>query len=252
MKSTLICLFIFSCSLTYCQENPSLADFEKEISKYSKDSLMKSATKNVMLAAIYIDSDPKEFHDEIELSLNYSIDVLKFYQKKFGEDEDSFYWIGLSFFYLGDYRSAVFEFSKAIEHDSNDIENYRMRGHCKNKLKDFYGAERDFFQAISLADKSYEDLDELYSMRGGCLIDIFKFEDGKSDNINYDRIDESLDCYNKAISLNNKEGFYHFQKGFLLGIKGDEVAACLSLSKAGELGYVRAYEMIERFCTNKD
>jgi len=252
MKVLILFLFLFLGGFSYSQETSTLEDFERELSKYPKDSIMAFARINILLAAIYIDSDPKGFHDEIELNLNYSFDLLKFYQKKYKIDEESFYWIGLSLFYLEDYRSAVVEFSKAIELNPNNLENYRMRGYCKNELKDFYGSERDFLKAISLSKPSYEHLEDLYAVRGGCLIDIFKFENGKEENVKIDLIDESMRCYDKAISLNSKEGFYHFQKGFLYGIKGDEKSACLSLSKAGELGYMRAYEMIEKHCTHKD
>lgn len=240
-------LLLFISVFTFAQDITAKEDFEKELALISKDSLLSIAQNYIFYSAILIDEDYDKNEDEVELNLNLAIDILKFYQKKNGKDASSHFWIGLAIYYFNDFQSAIAEFNQAIELNPNNFKNFEMRGQCKKNLKDNYGAVADFSKAISLAPTTYTNLHMLYADKGGCLIDIAKFE-----NNNLEIIEESLKCYDKAISLNDKNAFYHFQKGMILGAKGETKAACLSLSRAGELGYSISYDMIKKYCNPKN
>ncbi len=58
----------------------------------------------------------------------------------------------------GQYKLALEKLDKAIE--LNDVEGcfYYERGHVKDELKDFKGAEEDFTEAISIAMADEQDL----------------------------------------------------------------------------------------------
>jgi tetratricopeptide (TPR) repeat protein len=54
--------------------------------------------------------------------------------------------------------------------------------------------------------------------------------------------------HDKAIGLDpkNAKGYYH--RGLSKIELGDKDAGCIDLSKAGELGLVKSYDMIKKFC----
>lgn len=238
-------LFLFP-TFALAQSDP-WQQFEDELNKQPKDSLLKFAEREISMANLLLlveSGDTAGIAVKVEKRLSFAFDVLNFCQRKYGKSGNICYLLGKYYILKENYPFAVVEFNNAVEFESSNYSYYELRGFCKKQLEDNYGANADYKIAINLAPGSYANLAKLYATRGGILIDLGKFEQN-----NQGRFDESLVCYSKAISLNGKEGFYHYQKAFLLGIKGDTKGACLSLSKAGELGYVKAYEMIKQHCS---
>lgn len=253
MKKNMLILFIaFVSTASYPQTDTTTMTFEKALASVPKDTIISLAITHIVQAAALIDTDLERNKNEIEFNLDYSIALIQFYQKTHGEDDLSYSWLGLALFYFGDYLSAIISYNKAIDLDPKNYKNYEMRGECKKLLHDNYGAADDILKAINLAPESRLILSQLYASRGGCLIGILKLEYEEAESHVLNTAEEALKCYNMAISLDPKKGFYHFQKGMILGMKGDIKSACLSLSKAGELGYSEAYEKIEKFCTSKN
>ncbi len=245
MKNILLILF-FLPFFVFGQNDKEADKLAAYLNLQSKDTLFSMAIKEITRAAIFIDTDSKKYSEDIELSLNYAIEILDFYQVKYGKDAKSHWWKGLAIFYFDDYSDAIIEFSSAIIFEPNGFNNYSMRADCKKRLSDFYGALGDYKKSISLAPKDYEDLHKLYAEKGECLIEIALLED-----VNQDLLNEALLSFEKAISLKEEYGYYHYKKGAILGMKGDNKSACLSLSRAGELGYTKAYETIQRNCVSR-
>jgi hypothetical protein len=54
--------------------------------------------------------------------------------------------------------------------------------------------------------------------------------------------------FNMAIELNPKSGDAYYSRGLAKIALNDVNGGCLDLSKAGELGYDRAYEVIKKLC----
>ena len=54
--------------------------------------------------------------------------------------------------------------------------------------------------------------------------------------------------YNKAIELNASYAKAYFYRGLVKIILNQKDIGCLDLSKAGELGFENAYEMIKKLC----
>ncbi len=54
--------------------------------------------------------------------------------------------------------------------------------------------------------------------------------------------------YTKAIEINTKYSKAYYYRGFTKNLLGDKNGGCLDWSKAGELGYADAYDMIKKYC----
>lgn len=59
---------------------------------------------------------------------------------------------------------------------------------------------------------------------------------------------EAVKDYNKAIELNPNDVDAYNNRGILKYEIGNQSGACEDWSKAGELGEMRAYELIKEYC----
>ena len=58
----------------------------------------------------------------------------------------------------------------------------------------------------------------------------------------------AIQDYNKAIELNPKYALAYNNRGMAKIALGQKDSGCLDLSKAGELGYMDAYDAIKEYC----
>lgn len=138
---------------------------------------------------------------------------------------------GLAKANAGDEIGAIIEWDKAIRIDTTHAGVYYNRGFAKGKLKDYKGAMADYNKAIEIVP----DYTEAYYMRG-LIKSMFSDDRG------------AIADFDIAIMLNSKYAEAYFARGLAKYhlIKVDE--GCLDWSKAGELGYYEAYDMIKQFC----
>lgn len=121
--------------------------------------------------------------------------------------------------------------------------NLFERGKCKNMMSDYRGAIIDCNKSIEICKNNYHKnyygynlfYYDVYHYLGYSL---YKLGDTK----------EALIAYNNSIELNNKQKMTYFNRGILNIEIGNKEAGCLDLSKAGELGYSKAYEEISKNC----
>ena len=59
---------------------------------------------------------------------------------------------------------------------------------------------------------------------------------------------EAIQDYNKVIKLNPKDFEAYNNRGLTKITSGQKDSGCLDLSKAGELGFAKAYEAIRELC----
>lgn len=59
---------------------------------------------------------------------------------------------------------------------------------------------------------------------------------------------DALSDFNSAIDINPKNIVAYTNRGLLKLELGQKDSGCLDLSKAGELGYEKAYELIREYC----
>jgi tetratricopeptide (TPR) repeat protein len=133
-----------------------------------------------------------------------------------------------------DRHGAMKDYNTAIERNPKFSEAFFARGNIKMKLQDYYGAIDDFSAAIKLN----ENFIDAYFNRGKAKQFLQAYEDAIND------------C-TKIIQINPKNYDAYYLRGTLKINFGDVQNGCLDLSKAGELGDLKAYEFIREKCNQK-
>jgi tetratricopeptide (TPR) repeat protein len=134
-----------------------------------------------------------------------------------------------------DRHGAMKDYNTALEKNTKFADAYFARGNVKMKLQDYYGAIADFTACINLNENNIE----AYFNRGKAKQFLLAYEDAIND------------C-SKIIQINPKNVDAYFMRGILRIEFGDMKNGCLDLSKAGELGDLKAYEVIKEKCNQKD
>jgi len=141
---------------------------------------------------------------------------------------------------LSDLKSDSIHNQKAIKELLNKIKNppkeyeehvgkiFLLRGDLKKEIKDYKGAIADYTKAIEIGRYSY-------SILGDLKLEIKDYQGAISD-------------YSKAIKNCPKDSDTYYYRGIANQKLGKKESACLDFSKAGELGYKKAYEMIKKYC----
>jgi tetratricopeptide (TPR) repeat protein len=125
-----------------------------------------------------------------------------------------------------DRHGAMKDYNLAIEKNPKFVDAFFARGNVKMKLQDYYGAIADFTAAISINENHID----AYFNRGKAKQFLLAYEDAIND------------C-SKIIQINPKNVDAYYMRGILRINFGDMKNGCLDLSKAGELGDLRAYEI---------
>lgn len=133
-----------------------------------------------------------------------------------------------------DLHGAMKDYNTAIEANPKSADSFFARGNVKMRLQDYYGAIEDFSAAIAVN----ENFVEAYFSRGKAKQLLMAYEDAIND-------------VTKIIQINPKSVDAYYMRGILRIDFGDMKNGCLDLSKAGELGDLRAYEVIKEKCNTK-
>jgi tetratricopeptide (TPR) repeat protein len=170
-----------------------------------------------------------ERHEYMEalINLNKAIEIDPNYSKAYfvrANIKDAF----------DDRHGAMKDYNLALEKNPKFADAFFCRGNVKMKLQDYYGAIDDYSAAISL-NESYI---EAYFNRGKAKQYLLAYEDAIND------------C-SKIIQINPKNFDAYYMRGILRINFGDVKNGCLDLSKAGELGDLKAYEAIREKCNQK-
>jgi tetratricopeptide (TPR) repeat protein len=174
---------------------------------------------------------------------------------------------GIKLFENKEFMEAIVSFNKAIELDSSSYQAFYMRGNIKQKFSDIHGAMKDYNYAIEANSK----FPEAYFERGnvkfmlsdyyGAINDYTKTIELNENNLDayYKRgqAKQQLEAYQDAITdctkileKDPKNVDAYFLRGVLRIEYGQLSQGCLDLSKAGELGDLKAYEMIRERCND--
>jgi len=167
-------------------------------------------------------------------------------------EEVAYYHRGIARMKLGDYGQAILDFNKSIQIKPT-WRTFSERGFVKEKLGDYTGAIQDYNKAIEVVSSELEKKDSLEAARE---VDTFLYAitlnsrgTAKAKLSDYRG---ALMDFNKAIELIptvtalSKDAFYN--RGVVKIILGQKDSGCLDLSKAGELGFEKAYQIIKEYC----
>lgn len=167
---------------------------------------------------------------------------------------------------LGDYKNAVADYTVAIERDSLLKGAFMQRAYAKKQLGDHRGAAADFAKerAMRPADEGayLSGLERYFS--GDYLAAISEFDKAVELNPGHAqffyhrgkakaRLDDhagAAEDFGAAVRLNPKDVSAIVQRGLSEIEIGNTDAGCLHLSRAGELGYERAYVLIRERCAD--
>lgn len=170
--------------------------------------------------------EKREFMEAL-LNLNKAIDTDPAYAQAYyvrGNIKDTF----------DDRHGAMKDYNLAVEKNPKFSDAFFARGNVKMKLQDYYGAIADFSAAIAIN----ENYVEAYFNRGKAKQFLQAYEDAIND------------C-TKIIEINPRSVDAYFMRGILRIDFGDLKNGCLDLSKAGELGDLKAYEAIKEKCNSR-
>jgi tetratricopeptide (TPR) repeat protein len=171
--------------------------------------------------------EKREFMEAL-LNLNRALDIDPNYASAYflrGNIKDNF----------DDRHGAMKDYNIAIDKNPKFEDAYFARGNVKMKLQDYYGAIADFTSCIAINENNIN----AYFNRGKAKQFLLAYQDAIHD------------C-SKIIEINPKNVDAFFMRGILRIEFGDMKNGCLDLSKAGELGDLKAYEVIKEKCNQKD
>ena len=130
-----------------------------------------------------------------------------------------------------DFKGALNLWDRAISLNQKELWYYYNRGLCKNNLQDYIGGIQDFNIYIRAVPNDGDG----YHERARCK---FHLEDYRG----------AIQDLNLAISINSSKAESYYMRGHCKYQINDFNGGCLDFSKAGELGYKKAYQVIREFC----
>jgi tetratricopeptide (TPR) repeat protein len=167
------------------------------------------------------------------------------------------------------HSAAMNDYNKSIELDSSNPNFYYERGLLRKKLGDSYGATEDFLVSVkqepdntkyctSLAFSQYEsnDTEAALSTINSCISknpnDHIVFMSSSALKFELEDFHGALTDISRALELDSNNGDYHIKMGIIKHRIGDKSGACQSWSRAGQLGVMRAFELIQEHCPKKN
>lgn len=157
-------------------------------------------------------------------------DVEKLIKKAYG-NSDAYLLKGIIDNKLKDNNSALKSFQKSIALDSANFKTYVERANLKIELGDYNSAISDCNTARYI-NKEY-------------------FQIYKTKGIAYEFLEDASNAiiqFEYSIKYGDNSGETHYILGVLYLSQGNNQNGCLHLSKAGELGYMEAYDVIKSKC----
>lgn len=182
----------------------------------------------------------------------------------FNPDAEAYYNRGLLKYVLEDNRGSMVDLTKAIDISPDHVDAHFIRGLLRHDLDDNQGAIADFTKVIEI-NPEYSDA---YLKRGfskyvlddyrGAISDYTKAIELHPDEETYYNRGLSKDAlndyrgaiadYTKAIAINSEYADSYYARALMNFMLGEKDKGCMDLSKAGELGLERAYELIKKGC----
>jgi tetratricopeptide (TPR) repeat protein len=133
---------------------------------------------------------------------------------------------------FGNYKEAINNYNIAISYNIGDATPYANRGYTYFFLNDYENAMKDFNKALKLDSESVY----AYYRRGKLKLSLNDYRGAL------------IDC-DKAIKVDSLKAEPYYYRGIAKQkLNYDKSDFCLDWSKAGELEYFEAYELINNYC----
>lgn len=185
------------------------------------------------------------------------------------QNGDAFFNCAFAYALLEDYQSAIDNYSSVIEIDSNNVKAIVNRANIKGLLGDHAGTIEDLTLAIEIDpenETAYFNRATEYLVSSNDSLAIndlklsVKYDPGNLNTLyllgetqlKLKRYENASSTFNKIIQIDSSEEKAYFFRGISLLNVGDKISACTNLIRAGELGYFRAYNLINRYCKSSE
>lgn len=136
---------------------------------------------------------------------------------------NSYFGIGYSYYELKKYEDAKINYFRSIDYDSTNAYVYWNLARIFSFIDKKYNDAAIYFQK---ALRFYLREDE----RASCMLDFFTNE------CNNLKLKSALEISNRGIAYNPKNAIFHWDKGYILQLKGDWQGSLQSFDKALSLG----------------
>ncbi len=173
------------------------------------------------------------------------------------------------------FNTNLQQVNREIEMNTNDAEFYLKRAILYSSIKNFKNALADFDLSINLDSTNYiayfckanfihlilstkdtftnkYSIIDTYANYSKCIEKNpnFCFAYFNSGNLKFqeEKYIEAIEFYTKAIKVNSSFADAYYNRALILLILENREQACADLSKAGELGFLPAYEVIAKYC----
>ncbi len=180
----------------------------------------------------------------------------------------SFKEAGLELFEKGSYKEALLKFNQAVEADSFDYQAFYMRGNAKKIFEDYHGAMKDYNIALDInpafQEAYFERGNVKYELQDyyGAIKDLSEVIKINENNVNaylrrgqarqqLEAFQDAINDCTKILEIHPKSVDAYYLRGVLRIEHGLLLEGCLDLSKAGELGDLKSYEIIRDICNQK-
>ena len=179
-----------------------------------------------------------------DMGLKQYSNALQHFTQAADADDSSPYAAYYKAFYLmnrGALRAEMIEFIASFE---SNVQTLTMddQGNTRARVREQVTREYDYSDALADMEAAAALLPSLPYLQ---------FNLGNLYSLSA-RFVEAIDSYNRAIRLYPWLGSAYFNRGLVLIYLKDKEKGCIDLSRAGELGEEGAYEVIARYCDQKD
>jgi len=209
-----------------------LLDLNK-INKEIKEMDIDSVVIKGLVSAYFAEQE-----EQLENKRKYRQASILFWSESIKRNNDvssNYYNRGKAYAQLGEFKKALYDFNEVAKLKTEDAEIYYYKAQCKTELKDFYGAINDYSSAITKTDDN--------EMKTSLLV---KRSNSYSELKSYDKAIQDL---SNALKLDDTNIQALLKRGVLYLVVFDQKEkGCIDLSKAGENGYEKAYEIINKYC----
>jgi len=138
---------------------------------------------------------------------------------------------GIAYYYLGDYKSSLKDYNKAIELNNSYGLTFYNRGLTQMMLKQYGEALQSFSRTIELIPTH----DQAYNDRAIA-------------NYNLNKFDDAIKDYTKSIALNPQNARAFYNRGVTYYRVNDMENSCADWHKAAQLGLKQADELFVKHC----
>ena len=212
MKKTLLILIIFGNIGLIKAQNYHTIDSLKQVLQNQpslngteSDTLRLKTSFNIGIKFLNYMPDSARYWFSIYVDTTFSKSKIKETPRRYRINANSLRFLGITYYYLGDYRKAIYSWEKSLKTflELNSKKNISM---CYNNLGVVFDSQGDYLKAIDYYEKSLQIEEELKSKEGiaSCLMNlgiVFMNQGGYKKAIEY--LEKSLSIKEE---LNDKSG----------------------------------------------